>query len=307
MNFGDNLKSIRKAKKISQEELAEKLGVSRQSISKWETGENYPSMNNIICLCDIFHCKMNDIVHEDFSDINSLDPEIKMSVVKLKQKEQKRMKVLSKILQVVALIGKIGVYIAASVMLIATVAIPLLLSDVKYKNNTISFKNLSKDTMTFVEDKEKDEIIIVDKKGKKITDEEEHTLRIVKKALDNNSISTISVKLTIGVALLTIYLFILGIILGHIEKLFKNINKGDTPFTLENVSHIKKTAYYMIAAILVSSIGSAVLDTLASETSMAIDTFDLIEILFLFAMAYIFEYGVEIQKDSDGIMYDEQK
>ena len=307
MNFGDNLKSIRKAKKISQEELAEKLGVSRQSISKWETGENYPSMNNIICLCDIFHCKMNDIVHEDFSDINSLDPEIKMSVVKLKQKEQKRMKVLSKILQVVALIGKIGVYIAASVMLIATVAIPLLLSDVKYKNNTISFKNLSKDTMTFVEDKEKDEIIIVDKKGKKITDEEEHTLRIVKKALDNNSISTISVKLTIGVALLTIYLFILGIILGHIEKLFKNINKGDTPFTLENVSHIKKTAYYMIAAILVSSIGSAVLDTLAPETSMAIDTFDLIEILFLFAMAYIFEYGVEIQKDSDGIMYDEQK
>ena len=161
--------------------------------------------------------------------------------------------------------------------------------------------------MTFVEDKEKDEITIVDKKGKKITDEEEHTLRIVKKALDNNSISTISVKLTIGVALLTIYLFILGIILGHIEKLFKNINKGDTPFTLENVSHIKKTAYYMIAAILVSSIGSAVLDTLASETSMAIDTFDLIEILFLFAMAYIFEYGVEIQKDSDGIMYDEQK
>ena len=307
MNFGDNLKSIRKAKKISQEELAEKLGVSRQSISKWETGENYPSMNNIICLCDIFHCKMNDIVHEDFTDINSLDPEIKMSVVKLKQKEQKRMKVLSKILQVVALIGKIGVYIAASVMLIATVAIPLLLSDVKYKNNTISFKNLSKDTMTFVEDKEKDEIIIVDKKGKKITDEEEHTLRIVKKTLDNNSISTISVKLTIGVALLTIYLFILGIILGHIEKLFKNINKGDTPFTLENVSHIKKTAYYMIAAILVSSIGSAVLDTLASETSMAIDTFDLIEILFLFAMAYIFEYGVEIQKDSDGIMYDEQK
>ena len=36
MKFGENLKNIRKQKNISQEELAEKLGVSRQSISKWE-------------------------------------------------------------------------------------------------------------------------------------------------------------------------------------------------------------------------------------------------------------------------------
>ena len=54
MKFGDNLKNIRKSKKISQEDLADKLGVSRQSISKWETGENYPSMQNIVCLCSIF-------------------------------------------------------------------------------------------------------------------------------------------------------------------------------------------------------------------------------------------------------------
>ncbi len=38
MKFGDNLKKIRVFKKLSQEELAEKLGVSRQSVSKWETG-----------------------------------------------------------------------------------------------------------------------------------------------------------------------------------------------------------------------------------------------------------------------------
>ena len=39
MNFGDNLKRLRKFKKISQERLAEKVGVSRQAVSKWETGE----------------------------------------------------------------------------------------------------------------------------------------------------------------------------------------------------------------------------------------------------------------------------
>ena len=38
MNFGENLKKLRASKKISQEELAERVGVSRQSVSKWECG-----------------------------------------------------------------------------------------------------------------------------------------------------------------------------------------------------------------------------------------------------------------------------
>ena len=38
MKFGENLKKLRKSKKLSQETLAEKMNVSRQSVSKWETG-----------------------------------------------------------------------------------------------------------------------------------------------------------------------------------------------------------------------------------------------------------------------------
>ena len=95
MKFGDNLKQIRKSKKISQEELAEKLGVSRQSVSKWETGENYPRMQNIMCLCTIFKCNINELVHEDFVDINFLDEEIKINAVKFKKDEQKKMKSIS--------------------------------------------------------------------------------------------------------------------------------------------------------------------------------------------------------------------
>ena len=54
MKFGDNLRNLRKSKNISQEALAEKVKVSRQSVSKWETGEAYPEMNNILELCKIF-------------------------------------------------------------------------------------------------------------------------------------------------------------------------------------------------------------------------------------------------------------
>lgn len=42
MSFAENLQTLRKRDKITQEELADKLQVSRQSVSKWETGEAYP-------------------------------------------------------------------------------------------------------------------------------------------------------------------------------------------------------------------------------------------------------------------------
>lgn len=42
MKFGENLKKLRKSKKLSQESLAEKIGVSRQSVSKWECGLSFP-------------------------------------------------------------------------------------------------------------------------------------------------------------------------------------------------------------------------------------------------------------------------
>lgn len=50
MSFADNLKSIRKEKHISQEELAEIIGVSRQAVSKWEQGSGYPEMEKLLVL-----------------------------------------------------------------------------------------------------------------------------------------------------------------------------------------------------------------------------------------------------------------
>lgn len=54
-------------------------------------------MDKILKLCDIFHCKINDLVHENLVDIDSLDEEIKMSVVKFKKEKQSKMKELFKI------------------------------------------------------------------------------------------------------------------------------------------------------------------------------------------------------------------
>ena len=85
MKFGSNLKELRKSKKLSQEDLAEKVGVSRQSVSKWETGDAYPEMNNILMLCKIFNCKINDILSNNLEDFESFDEEIKMNLVKFEK------------------------------------------------------------------------------------------------------------------------------------------------------------------------------------------------------------------------------
>ena len=52
MAFHKNLYQLRKSSGLSQEELAEKLNVSRQTISKWELGESSPDMEKLIILSD---------------------------------------------------------------------------------------------------------------------------------------------------------------------------------------------------------------------------------------------------------------
>ena len=54
MNIADRIQSLRKSKGISQEELADKIGVSRQAVSKWESEQSLPDMERIILLSDFF-------------------------------------------------------------------------------------------------------------------------------------------------------------------------------------------------------------------------------------------------------------
>lgn len=62
MSFGENLIYLRKSLKITQEELAERLFVSRQTVSRWETDCNLPDVETLIRLCDIFECDLDTLV-----------------------------------------------------------------------------------------------------------------------------------------------------------------------------------------------------------------------------------------------------
>ena len=62
MSFGENLQLIRKKNQLSQEGLAEMLGVSRQAVSKWELGEGYPEVDKLLLLSKKLNVSLDSLL-----------------------------------------------------------------------------------------------------------------------------------------------------------------------------------------------------------------------------------------------------
>lgn len=300
MKFGENLKNLRKLKKLSQEDLAEKVNVSRQSISKWETGEAYPEMNNLLMLCKIFHCKINDLVNDSIIDVDALDADVKQEVVTLKKEEQNKMKILSKFISVFAKVGRILCLVSTPFILISMLLFPYIMNKLEIKDNEISLKG--NDILSIVEE---DDRVVLKANGLTIADESKEIVKSeIINVLNNNSKGLIVVYIEVASLTLLITVYLVSLVFKHLSKLFINFNEGDTPFTLENVFHIKKMAWLMIIVIILPNIGGVIFNLLLTPTvNIDFELFDIVEILFLFSLAYIFEYGRLMELGSNSRMY----
>ena len=75
MYLSKNIQLLRRQRRITQEQLAESMNVSRQTISKWESGEMTPELQKLIELCELFSCKLDELVREDmFADDDIFSP-----------------------------------------------------------------------------------------------------------------------------------------------------------------------------------------------------------------------------------------
>lgn len=63
--LSENLYNLRKLHKLSQEQLAERLGVSRQAVAKWETGETAPDIHNCVALAQLYDVSVDELVSHD--------------------------------------------------------------------------------------------------------------------------------------------------------------------------------------------------------------------------------------------------
>ena len=68
MSLAENLQFLRKQKNITQEQLAEQLEVSRQSVSKWESAQSYPEMDTILRICELYHVDLDTLLRGSVED-----------------------------------------------------------------------------------------------------------------------------------------------------------------------------------------------------------------------------------------------
>ena len=80
MNFNEKLIELRKSKGLSQDELGQQLGVSRQTISKWELAQSYPDFQRLVLLSDFFGMSLDALVKDvdvqDIRDKNRSDKQL---------------------------------------------------------------------------------------------------------------------------------------------------------------------------------------------------------------------------------------
>ena len=70
--FSDNLLQLRKYNRMTQEDLADKVGVSRQAVAKWESGESVPDLDRCRLLADIFGVSLDDLATYEKNDSENL-------------------------------------------------------------------------------------------------------------------------------------------------------------------------------------------------------------------------------------------
>lgn len=284
MKFGENLYNLRKKQKISQEKLAEKIGVSRQSVSKWENGTAYPEMNRIFELCKIFHCKLNDLVNDNILDFDSLDKKVKMSVVKFNKEKQNKLKIVSKTISIFSKILQVITIIISAVMIMSMLFIPSVINNTNVDNGSI---------------------IVADKNVMEFNLDQMTTNTIVN-VFEEHSKLEIILYIEIIMICLTISVMIISFAMLYLAKLFDSISKGDTPFTLENLKNIKRVAILFISYLIFPDVSGTLFQWITKiDMNIDYEITKIFYVLIIICIYYIFDYGHQIQLDSKGKIYGE--
>lgn len=82
-DFGSILKKLRLKSGLSQDDVAKKLAISRQSISKWELGMSLPDITYLVPLTRIFNCEIDDLLSLKRKDVDKLNNNFKVVIKKI--------------------------------------------------------------------------------------------------------------------------------------------------------------------------------------------------------------------------------
>lgn len=164
MELGNKIKYYRGEKELSQEELAERVYVSRQTISNWENNKSYPDINSIVLLSEIFEISIDNLIK---GDVEQMKKEINTEDVK-------KLNLYSSIMLILMLVATIllmpmlkfiGLYafIPYFVLVACAMFFAIKVDKIKKDNDIQTYKEI----VAFTEGKRLDEIQKIEEKAKR--------------------------------------------------------------------------------------------------------------------------------------------
>ncbi|MBQ9012968.1 MAG: DUF2975 domain-containing protein [Bacilli bacterium] len=217
----------------------------------------------------------------------------------MKEKSKKSLRVLCKILEVFTIIGKVCSIIAIPFIVLLMVCTPYFVNNINVSDKKVEIKVFDQNVVLMEEGKNDASLKV--KVDDKVVSEnkEDEMVKKVNDALKHVSKEKLIVSTEIGLGFLIATIVVSIMILSKAIKLFKNIRTKETPFIEENVLHLRKMAKLMVVAIVLTVISGAIINAISGyDMSNSLKEYSLFEILALFILSYIFEYGVELQKSS---------
>lgn len=225
------------------------------------------------------------------------EPKTENDKVLLDDKSQNRLKALSKVVSIIAKIGKICLMIIVPFIFIAMIAIPFVLHNLEVNGNVIKFSDASivinDDYVTF-------------KAGDKIyvSNEDVKALTSVANFFANNTKGDIILLTEVSLGFVSAILIISIYSLIYMEKLFNNIHTQSTPFSVENTDYIYRIGHLMIISAIVSLVFEITIGVLFPKLYIVnITSYGIIEILMVFVIYYIFKYATKLQEEKKTSIY----
>lgn len=143
LEVGRQIRKYREHMDFSQEQLAEKIYVSRQTISNWETGKSYPDINSLLLLSALFHVSLDKLIK---GDVEAMKEKIKESDIKKFNKYGIVYTVLLivSVLSIIPLMSWMGFYafIPWGLLFIITMYFAIRLEKMKKDNNISTYKEI---------------------------------------------------------------------------------------------------------------------------------------------------------------------
>lgn len=164
MELGNKIKYYRGEKELSQEELAERVYVSRQTISNWENNKSYPDINSIVLLSEIFEISIDNLIK---GDVEQMKKEINTEDVKKLNFYATMMVILmlAALILLMPMLKFIGLYgfIPYFVLVACAMFFAIKVDKIKKDNDIQTYKEI----VAFTEGKRLDEIQKIEEKAKR--------------------------------------------------------------------------------------------------------------------------------------------